>query len=209
MSDTTFYSPNLPQLASNGPDRPVQASAGSISAIIGRIEEAIESETASIKSDPKFDIRSSNARKSRYLYELNRAIKGISVRDFAEIHRDAIVRLKAKLVAKRSRTVIGGFAVNQAKLPAKAQRQLRTLAKQLAGGATVRVTGHTDGSSEDRRYLRELGLSRAKAVRSFLNAHGAKATYTLVTKADTQPRATNATVHGRALNRRVVLEIVR
>lgn len=102
MSDTTFYSPNLPQLASNGPDRPVQASVGSISAIIGRIEEAIETETASIKSDPKFDIRSSNARKSRYLYELNRAIKGISVRDFAEIHRDAIVRLKAKLIANEA-----------------------------------------------------------------------------------------------------------
>ena len=57
---------------------------------------------ASIRSDPKFDIRTSNARKSRYLYELNRAIKGISVRAFAEIPRDAIARLKTKLVANEA-----------------------------------------------------------------------------------------------------------
>lgn len=102
MSDTTFYSPNLPQLSAGGGDRAPQPSVGSISAIIGRIEEAIDSETASIKSDPRFDIRASNARKSRYLYELNRAVKGIAPRDFVEKHRDAIVRLKQKLVANEA-----------------------------------------------------------------------------------------------------------
>lgn len=101
MSDTTFYSPNLPQLV-GGAERSPQASVGSISAIIGRIEEAIESETASIRSDPKFDIHASNAKKSRYLYELNRAVKGISMGDFAEKHRDAIARLKEKLVANEA-----------------------------------------------------------------------------------------------------------
>lgn len=102
MSEMTFYSPNLPQVSTGGQDRAPQASVGSISAIIGRIEEAIDSETVSIKSDPKFDIRASNAKKSRYLYELNRAVKGIATRDFAEMHRDAIVRLKQKLVANEA-----------------------------------------------------------------------------------------------------------
>ncbi|SMH52147.1 hypothetical protein [Mesorhizobium australicum] len=102
MSDTTFYSPNLPQLVSGASERTPQGSVGSISAIIGRIEEAIESETASIRSDPKFDIHASNAKKSRYLYELNRAVKGISMSDFAEKHRDAIVRLREKLVANEA-----------------------------------------------------------------------------------------------------------
>jgi outer membrane protein OmpA-like peptidoglycan-associated protein len=115
----------------------------------------------------------------------------------------------ARLVAKRSTVVIGGFAVNSPKLTGAAKAKLRSLAKKLAGGATVKVTGHTDGSSDSERYLRKLGLHRANTVKAFLKAHGAKATYTLVTKADTRPRATNATKTGRALNRRVVLEIVR
>jgi outer membrane protein OmpA-like peptidoglycan-associated protein len=73
----------------------------------------------------------------------------------------------------------------------------------------VRVTGYTDGSSDDTRYLRELGLARAQAVKAFLAARGAKATYRLVTRGSANPRASNATPQGRALNRRVVLEIVR
>jgi hypothetical protein len=103
MSETAFYSPTLPQLAVITPDRASSGqSVGSITAIIGRIEEAIETETTSIKSDPAFDIKASNARKSRYLYELNRAMKGIAQRDFVEMHREGIVRLKAKLVANEA-----------------------------------------------------------------------------------------------------------
>jgi outer membrane protein OmpA-like peptidoglycan-associated protein len=115
----------------------------------------------------------------------------------------------ARLVAKRSRVIVGGFDVNSPKLSAQAKRQLTKLAKKLAGGATVRIVGHTDNSADSSRYLRKLGLHRAQAVKQFLQAHGAKATYTLVTKAATAPRATNATKTGRALNRRVVLKIVR
>ena len=50
---------------------------GALLAIIGRIEEAIDLETRSIRTDVNFDLKASNARKSRHLYELNRAIKGI------------------------------------------------------------------------------------------------------------------------------------
>ena len=60
----------------------------SIAAIIGRIESAIEEETASIRTDVHFDIKASNARKSRYLYELNRAMKNTGEADFLNDHRD-------------------------------------------------------------------------------------------------------------------------
>jgi hypothetical protein len=103
MSETAFYSPAMTEIAVVTPERPASGqSVGSITAIIDRIEEAIETETTSIKSDPAFDIRASNARKSRYLYELNRAMKGIAQRDFVEMHRGAILRLKEKLVANEA-----------------------------------------------------------------------------------------------------------
>jgi outer membrane protein OmpA-like peptidoglycan-associated protein len=115
---------------------------------------------------------------------------------------------KARLVATRFSVTVGGFATDQADLSRAAKRQLTKLAAKLRGGATVRVTGHTDSVGDDARYLRALGLERAKAVKAFLAAHGAKATYKLATRGETLPRATNATAHGRALNRRVVLQIV-
>ena len=103
MSETAFYSPGQSQLAVVTPDRPASVqTVGSITAIIDRIEEAIDTETTSIKSDRTFDIRASNARKSRYLYELNRAMKGIAQRDFVEMHREGILRLKTKLAANEA-----------------------------------------------------------------------------------------------------------
>ena len=41
-----------------------------------RIEQAVDEETASIRTDMNYDLKASNARKSRYLYELSRAMKG-------------------------------------------------------------------------------------------------------------------------------------
>ena len=65
MSETAFYSPAMTEIAVVTPERPAGGqSVGSITAIIDRIEEAIETETTSIKSDPAFDIRASNARPS-------------------------------------------------------------------------------------------------------------------------------------------------
>ena len=47
-------------------------------------------ETAAIRTDIGFDIKASNARKSRYLYEITRAMKGVGEIEFliAE-HREA------------------------------------------------------------------------------------------------------------------------
>ena len=70
-----------------------------LSAIITRCEETIEAETASIRTDVHFDIKASNARKSRYLYELNKAIAGLNGAVLHGEHRDSILRLREKLSA--------------------------------------------------------------------------------------------------------------
>lgn len=75
------------------------AAPGNLTAIIARIEEAVDDETAQIRRDVSFDIRASNARKSRYLYELSKAVKGLAPADLASDQRDAFARLQGKLVA--------------------------------------------------------------------------------------------------------------
>lgn len=101
MNDVIYARDMVPvAVPAAAPDRILQPA--SISAIIGRIEEAIESETAAITADPAFDIRASNMRKSRHLYDLNRALKGVNPADIAGRHRDDVIRLKAKLAANQA-----------------------------------------------------------------------------------------------------------
>jgi hypothetical protein len=69
----------------------------SLTAIIQRIEDAIDRETNAIRTDIRFDIRESNSRKSRYLYELTKAMKGLGRQDLRPEHRDGILRLRQKL----------------------------------------------------------------------------------------------------------------
>ncbi|MFE0019039.1 hypothetical protein ACFWXH_29610 [Mesorhizobium sp. NPDC059054] len=70
---------------------------GSLTAIINRIEEAVETETAAIRTDMNFDLKASNARKSRCLYELNRAVKNITAEELVDEHREGLLRLRGKL----------------------------------------------------------------------------------------------------------------
>jgi len=72
---------------------------GNISVILSRIEDAVEEETAAIRTDVRFDIKASNARKSRYLYELTRATKGVVEGEFPIELRTGVERLRDKLVA--------------------------------------------------------------------------------------------------------------
>jgi hypothetical protein len=92
MQEAVLHSPELSRSAAAPAQRPA-----ALSAIIGRIEEAIEQETAAVRADPDFDIKASNARKSRHLYELNRAMKGLSQADIPDEHREALLRLRGKL----------------------------------------------------------------------------------------------------------------
>ncbi len=85
----------------------------SLSTIIGRIEEAVEEETVGIKTDMSFDIKSSNARKSRYLYELTRAMKGVGQSDFLAEHRDGIKRLRETLARNEAAIKAHLNAVNE------------------------------------------------------------------------------------------------
>jgi len=73
-----------------------------LSAILGRIEEAVDNETSSIRTDIRFDIKASNARKSRYLYELSKAVSGLGQMALPEEHRDGISRLREKLAANEA-----------------------------------------------------------------------------------------------------------
>lgn len=84
-----------------------------ISAIIGRIEETVDAETASIRTDTRFDIKSSNARKSRHLYDLNRAIANLAGGDLTEEQRAMILRLREKLAANEAAILAHLNAVNE------------------------------------------------------------------------------------------------
>ena len=93
MADFSKFSSNLPARTSEAPipfARP-----GNLAAIIGRIEEAVEEETAGLKNDTSYDLKASNARKSRYLYELTRAMKGANELEFLEEHRDSLARVSS------------------------------------------------------------------------------------------------------------------
>lgn len=86
----------------NEQDRPAMAApaasgAAGLSAIIGRIAEAVDEETAAIRTDVGFDLKSSNARKSRYLYELNRAMRGLTPEHLDPAQRDGLASLRIKL----------------------------------------------------------------------------------------------------------------
>lgn len=74
-----------------------QVSSVSLVHIISRIEDAIEQETQSIRTDVNFDIKQSNIRKSRYLYELTKAMRGMGTDELEPEHRDGMRRLRDKL----------------------------------------------------------------------------------------------------------------
>lgn len=80
-----------------------RAGGGNLSAIVARIEEAVEEETAALGRDPRFDLQASNARKSRCLYELSRAMKGLRPADVGADAREGLGRLREKLARNEVR----------------------------------------------------------------------------------------------------------
>lgn len=97
MSEYSAYSQNLAPRPQPSSMTAAQGRPANIAAILGRIEEAVDEETAQIRTDLKFDLKASTARKSRCLYELSRAVKGISEADFLAEHSDGLKRLRGKL----------------------------------------------------------------------------------------------------------------
>ncbi len=74
-------------------------------------------------------------------------------------------------------------------------------------GARVRIEGHTDATGPD-AYNQGLSERRANSVRSYLVSHGVDASrLTTVGYGESSPIADNGTREGRALNRRVELQV--
>ncbi|MGO4841146.1 hypothetical protein AB4144_53720, partial [Rhizobiaceae sp. 2RAB30] len=96
-SDTPKQTIARPDLAVLSGGRPHM-----LAAVVARIEETIENETHAIRTDVNFDLKASNARKSRHLYELNRAIKGLEPDDLRAEDREGIVRLRQKLAVNEA-----------------------------------------------------------------------------------------------------------
>jgi hypothetical protein len=96
MSAYSEFGGNLPARAAVLEATP-HARPGNLAVIIGRIEDAVDEETAGIRASSSFDLKASNARKSRCLYELNRAMKSIGQNELLTEHREGLTRLRQKL----------------------------------------------------------------------------------------------------------------
>jgi outer membrane protein OmpA-like peptidoglycan-associated protein len=101
------------------------------------------------------------------------------------------------------------FDSGSAALTTKGERFVRRVLSKLASErvARVRCDGHTD-SEGSAASNQELSEARARTVCDLLRARGLKADYDVRGFGESRPRASNATAEGRALNRRVELQVV-
>lgn len=114
MSEQDFYPPRImPVVQRPARPQPVASRPVNLTAILARIEEAVDAETAAIRTDVHFDLQASNARKSRHLYELNKAARDIAPAALDQSSRDGLVRLRQKLVANEEAIRAHLAAVNE------------------------------------------------------------------------------------------------
>ncbi|MFJ6327408.1 MULTISPECIES: hypothetical protein [unclassified Rhizobium] len=74
-----------------------------IKSVLGRLEMIIDNENNRIGSDPEFDLKVSNAHKSRCLYELSMLFRDTDPADLAVTHVEQLHGLKKKLVVNARR----------------------------------------------------------------------------------------------------------
>lgn len=74
-----------------------------IKTVLGRLELIIDNENHRIGADPEFDLKVSNAHKSRCLYELTMLFRGTDPKQMALSHIDQMHGLKAKLAVNARR----------------------------------------------------------------------------------------------------------
>ena len=101
------------------------------------------------------------------------------------------------------------FATDSATVSPALYGQLDVLAQHLRKypESTVQVVGHTDSTGSD-AYNQQLSQQRANSVTSVLSSNGVGAArLQAVGQGESQPIASNATVEGRAQNRRVEINI--
>ena len=70
---------------------------GSLLTLVRRIQEAVDEETQGLRTDVRFDVAAANARKSRYLYDLSRAARGMGGDALNDDHRRALADLRRSL----------------------------------------------------------------------------------------------------------------
>jgi hypothetical protein len=74
-----------------------------IKTVLGRLEMIIDNENQRIGADPQFDLKVSNAHKSRCLYELTMLFRGTDPKQLAVNHIDQMHNLKGKLALNARR----------------------------------------------------------------------------------------------------------
>lgn len=74
-----------------------------IKTVLGRLEMIIDNENERIGKDAQFDLKVSNAHKSRCLYELTMLFRSTSPQEFATNHIEQMHKLKSKLVLNARR----------------------------------------------------------------------------------------------------------
>lgn len=113
MSERTLSIPALPaRTEAAEPAAAKPRPGGNLAALLRRIEAAVEEETSAIRTDMSYDLKASNARKSRYLYELNRAMKGTGPEHLAE-HGEMLLRLRQTLARNETAILAHLNAVNE------------------------------------------------------------------------------------------------
>lgn len=101
------------------------------------------------------------------------------------------------------------FPLNKADMPAKATNYLDQIAANAKQDANMKIIikGHADETGTQ-NFNQFISLERAKTVGNYLMARGvSKDAIELKALSDSQPIAVNTTDEGRALNRRVELEV--
>ncbi|MDE1991626.1 MAG: hypothetical protein KGI75_03950 [Rhizobiaceae bacterium] len=74
-----------------------------IKSVLGRLEMIIDNENNRIGRDPEFDLKVSNAHKSRCLYELSMLFRDTNPAELAVAHIEQLHGLKKKLVLNARR----------------------------------------------------------------------------------------------------------
>lgn len=105
---------------------------------------------------------------------------------------------------------VANFKVNSARLTPAGRAAVDEVIEELRGFDRVKsivITGHTD-STGSAAYNQKLSERRAAAVRDYMISRGVNpALLTAIGAGEDQPIADNGTKEGRAMNRRVEIEI--
>jgi outer membrane protein OmpA-like peptidoglycan-associated protein len=123
----------------------------------------------------------------------------------------SITARRSVMLAARQQWIVplnGLFESTRSRLTPRVLHYLAQVAPQLRSARVIRCIGNTDslGSSAENRRL---GMQRARQVCGQLRRLGVRARLVAVSRGESRPRSTNATIQGRWSNRRVELRVSR